>query len=149
MNGFLSNYQNKTCCKFDKMNIFEILNESKDCEVERLKSKCQKLIKEHHPDKNFGEESERFLQIMKVWQILNDPKKLTQEKSNNLTQKKANWDTITLQDMNYDEENYVYYRDCRCGDRYNLPKEELNCDSEFCVECETCSNTITVTTETA
>ena len=131
------------------MNIFEILNENQDCEIDRLKSKCQKLIKEYHPDKNFGEESEKFLQIMKVWQVLNDPKQLNQAKSNNLTQKKANWDTIALKDMNYDEETSAYFRDCRCGDQYTLPKEELNCDNEFCVECETCSNTITVIIESS
>ena len=126
------------------MDIFEILNEDKSCDIDILKCKCQKLIKEHHPDKNMGQESDTFLKVMKVWKILNDNKKFEEFKSKKMTKSKANWDTITLSDMT--ENSDFYGRDCRCGDEYILPKDELlsDNDNEICVECETCSNTITV-----
>ena len=126
------------------MDIFEILNEDKNSDIDLLKSKCQKLIKEHHPDKNLGQESDTFLKVMKVWKILNDSKKFEEVKSIKMTKSKANWDTITLAEMT--ESDDFYTRNCRCGDEYVLPKDELSsdCDNEVCVECDTCSNTITV-----
>ena len=126
------------------MDIFEILQEDKNCEIDILKSKCQKLLKEHHPDKNMGKESDTFLNVMKVWQILSDSKKFEQVKSVKMTKTKANWDTLTVADMTESEDFYT--KDCRCGDEYVLPKDELteDCDNEICVECDTCSNTITV-----
>ena len=55
--------------------------------------------------------------------------------------------TLSLKDMQFDEDNGLYFRDCRCGDQYNLPKEEIHdCDTELCLECDTCSNTITIIT---
>ena len=76
------------------MDIFEILKEDKNSDIDFLKSKCQKLIKEHHPDKNLGQESDTFLKVMKVWKILNDTKKFEEVKSIKMTKSKANWDTI-------------------------------------------------------
>ena len=132
---------------FYEMDIYEILQEEPNSSIDKLKTKCQKLIKESHPDKNEGKESEGFLRIMKVWQILNDPSKLKEAQSSTLTQKKPNWDTLSLKDMQYDEDNGLYFRDCRCGDQYNLPKEEIHdCDTELCLECDTCSNTIIIIT---
>ena len=147
----LSNDENKTkrenLVKIDKMDIYEVLQEDRNSGIEKLKAKCQKLIKECHPDKNDGKESEGFLQVMKVWRILNDPSQFKEAESKGLTQKKANWDTLTLTDMQYDEGQSLYFRDCRCGDQYNLPKEEISdCDTELCLECETCSNTIIIVT---
>ena len=76
-----------------------------------------------------------------------DPNKFKEAESTVLTQKKANWDTLALKDMNYDEVQNLYFRDCRCGDQYNLLKEEISdCDNELCVECDTCSNTIIIVT---
>ena len=130
-----------------KMDIYEVLQEDRNSGIDKLKAKCQKLIKESHPDKNEGKESEAFLRIMKVWQILNDPSKWKEAQSSTLTQKKANWDTLLLKDMQYDEANELYFKDCRCGEQYNLPKEEIDCDTELCLECETCSNTIIIITK--
>ena len=126
------------------MDVFEILEEDTNCDLDILKSKCQKIIKMKHPDKNGGKESQDFLEIMKVWHILNDPKLF--EVARSKTKHKPNWDTLDLSEMNYDAQNDAYTRDCRCGDEYLLPKEEIEDSSEICVECDTCSNTITVKT---
>ena len=124
------------------MDIFEILNEDKNCDLEVLKSKCQKLIKENHPDKNKGQESDMFLNVMKVWKILNDRKMFEHAKSIQVAKSNANWDTLTLSDMEETTESFA--KNCRCGDQYILPKDEISGDDEICVECDTCSNTITV-----
>ena len=86
------------------MDIFEILKEDKNSDIDFLKSKgcqskCQKLIKEHHPDKNLGQESDTFLIVIKIWKILNDSKKFEEVKLIKMTKSKANWDTIKLAEM--------------------------------------------------
>ena len=51
-----------------------------------------------YPDKNMGKESDTFLNVMKVWQILGDSKKFEQVKSVKMAKTKANWDiTKTVQ----------------------------------------------------
>ena len=129
------------------MDIFNILNVSeKNTDIESLKSICQKRIKSLHPDKNGGQESEEFLNIMKVWTILNNEKLFLEVKAQKLAKKSANWDTLTVTDMDFDISNDFYCKDCRCGDQYILPKSEINSDTEeYCIECDSCSNTITVT----
>ena len=126
-----------------KIDIFEVLNQDKNSDLESLKCKCQKLLKEFHPDKNGGAESDEFLKVMKVWKILNDDRQFQEAKSLKLAKNKANWDTLYLSDMQEEGENYV--KNCRCGDCYILPKTEISIDeSEYCLECDSCSNTITV-----
>ena len=130
-----------------KMDIFAILEEAKDCPQDRLRAKCQKLLKEHHPDKNDGHESEKFLNIMKVWKILSNENQFAQAKADKLGQAKATWDTVSIREML--DEGDAYVQACRCGDQYVLPKSELDGnndqDQDFCLECDTCSNTINVT----
>lgn len=129
------------------LDIFEELNEDLNCDTEKLKSKCQKLIKELHPDKNGGQESTDFLKVMKIWKILNDSKLLQQAKAEKFALKNANWDTFNLDQMEWDPEREIYCKSCRCGDQYVLDKKDIldaASSDEFCLDCETCSNTITV-----
>lgn len=128
----------------DFVDVFQVLNESKDCDLEVLKSKCQKLLKEHHPDKNNGQESDLFLKAMQAWKILNDSSAFLKNKAHNISKNKANWDTVNLKDMSEDENCYTI--DCRCGDTYNLLKSEISedCDEELSLECDSCSNTINI-----
>lgn len=134
----------KNFVKMQKLDIFDILQVSKHSDIDIMRSKCQKLIKENHPDKNGGQESQEFLTIMKVWKIIADPKSLQEAKAASLAQKSANWDTLVIEDMILDKDEETYVIDCRCGDQYRLPKNEICDNNEVCLECDTCSNTITV-----
>lgn len=127
------------------VDVFQILKESKDCDLEVLKSKCQKLLKEHHPDKNKGKESEEFLTAMKAWKVLNNSEAFSKVQAQNLSKHKSHWDTVNLKEMT--ETDDCFTLDCRCGDAYNLPKSEISddCDEELIsLECDSCSNTINI-----
>ena len=129
------------------MDIFEFLKADKNCEISLLRSKCQRIIKECHPDKNGGKESMDFLNAMKIWEILNDKDQFEKVKSLQCSRSQANWNTFSLNEMHEDPTQYS--KECRCGDQYLLPKSEVTEDeTEYCIECETCSNTITVTCNT-
>ena len=145
---YLKNLFFQILLQINIMDIFHILNiDNKNTELESLKNICQKKIKLLHPDKNGGRESEQFLQVMKVWNILNDEKLFFEAKAQTLAKKSANWDTLIVSDMTFDETNELYFQDCRCGDQYILPKSEITLNvEEYCIECDSCSNSITVNT---
>ena len=128
------------------IDVYDVLKVGdKHMDVSDLKQICQKQIKLLHPDKNGGQESEEFLKVMKVWTILNDDKSYSEAKAKSLAKKKANWDTLAVTDMDYNGKDQCYFKDCRCGDQYLLPEDELCEDTEeYCIECDSCSNTITV-----
>jgi diphthamide biosynthesis protein 3 len=53
------------------------------------------------------------------------------------------YDEIEIEDMEFDEENNLYYYPCPCGDRFEITKEELS-DGEEIARCPSCSLIIRV-----
>lgn len=54
------------------MNYYETLNVSKDASPEEIKKSYRTLVKEHHPDKTGGDDSQ-FKQISEAYETLSDP----------------------------------------------------------------------------
>lgn len=52
-------------------------------------------------------------------------------------------DEIEIEDMEYDEEEEMYYYPCPCGDRFEISKEELEMGEEI-ARCPSCSLIIRV-----
>lgn len=52
-------------------------------------------------------------------------------------------DEVEIEDMEYDEEEEVYYYPCPCGDRFQITKEELM-EGEEVATCPSCSLIIKV-----
>ena len=59
------------------MNYYETLNVSKDATPEEIKKSYRKLVKEHHPDKTGGDDTQ-FKQISEAYENLSDPVKKQQ-----------------------------------------------------------------------
>ena len=59
------------------MNYYETLNVSKDASPEEIKKSYRKLVKEHHPDKTGGDDTQ-FKQISEAYENLSDPAKRQQ-----------------------------------------------------------------------
>ncbi len=136
---------------YSRLDVFEELDIlDRNSPLEALKAKCQKLIKDHHPDKNGGAETDRFLTIMKVWKILNDKALFAQALASPYQSRgnQAIWDTVNLTDMEDLDDEDSFVSECRCGGQYILPKDcvdERTTDfTSIDVECEGCSNTIRV-----
>lgn len=56
------------------MNYYETLNVSKNASQEEIKKSYRKLVKQHHPDKNGGDDTQ-FKKISEAYEILSDPEK--------------------------------------------------------------------------
>jgi curved DNA-binding protein len=59
------------------MNYYETLSVSKDATPEEIKKSYRKLVKEHHPDKTGGDDSQ-FKKISEAYETLSDPVKKEQ-----------------------------------------------------------------------
>jgi DnaJ-class molecular chaperone len=56
-------------------NLYKILGVDKKSSIEEIKKAYRKLALIHHPDKNNGEESQEFIDIVTAYTILKDKKK--------------------------------------------------------------------------
>lgn len=54
-------------------NLYSILGVKKNATGEIIKKAHRRLIKKHHPDKNGGQPSKKFLDIQKAYEILSTP----------------------------------------------------------------------------
>ncbi|KAH9282947.1 Diphthamide biosynthesis protein 3 [Echinococcus granulosus] len=53
------------------------------------------------------------------------------------------YDEIEIEDMEYDEEEQIYYYPCPCGDRFEISKAELEMGEDI-ARCPSCSLIIRV-----
>mmetsp|Transcript_22078 Transcript_22078/g.46035 ORF Transcript_22078/g.46035 Transcript_22078/m.46035 type:complete len:95 (+) Transcript_22078:262-546(+) len=53
------------------------------------------------------------------------------------------YEEVEIEDMEYDEEDMVYYYPCPCGDRFRITLEEL-WDGEDIAKCPSCTLRIEV-----
>lgn len=52
-------------------------------------------------------------------------------------------DEVEIEDMEYDEDEEMYYYPCPCGDRFEISKEELQMGEDI-AKCPSCSLIIRV-----
>lgn len=126
-------------------NFYDILNCDKNATYEELRENYQKLVRTHHPDKNCGQGSEKFLEIDKAWKVLRDPK-LREEYDANEFSKGVNhviiYSELKKEDLVFDENSISLYP-CRCGCNFEILKE-YTLENECLVECSECSNYISI-----
>ena len=111
------------------------------------------MLLKHHPDKNGGKESEKYLAVDTAWKVLGDEKKRAvydAELSNAKLLKEqdaAVWMSMNLSELELD--NDIHFYKCRCGGVYQLDVQEVedvkaDGDSDILVDCDTCSLNILV-----
>lgn len=130
------------------MSLYSLLNCSSKATVRELRKSYQELLLKHHPDKNFGTESDTFIAVTEAWKVLGDEKLRAvydAEQSNSQLeqcQDKAIWNTFSLTELEPD--GGIVSVTCRCGGQYQVEVElveELKEEGEVEVllDCDTCS----------
>ncbi|XP_072277960.1 dnaJ homolog subfamily C member 24 [Pyxicephalus adspersus] len=119
-----------------------------------LKQKYQKLALLYHPDKQNTEEvpeqttegAQRFIEISQAWKILgNEETKREYDlllRETEITPSCHVDNQITLEEMEWEDDEEYYYYTCRCGGKYILEKEDL--EQLLLVNCDSCSLVIEV-----
>lgn len=64
------------------MNYYETLNVSRDASQDEIKKSYRKLVKQHHPDKTGGDDTQ-FKKISEAYEVLSDPEKRRQHDRGN------------------------------------------------------------------
>ena len=87
------------------------------------------MLLKHHPDKNGGKESEKYLAVDTAWKVLGDEKKRAvydAELSNAKLlreQDAAVWMSMNLSELELD--NDIHFYKCRCGGVYQVDVQEV------------------------
>ncbi|KAG5678556.1 hypothetical protein PVAND_008221 [Polypedilum vanderplanki] len=130
------------------MNYYQILQVSKNATQEEIKQAYQNLVRKHHPDKNLENEgSEKFLEIDKAYKIIKDPA-LRKIYDSELFQKESSHliihNSVTKKDFTYDEEENIYYYECKCGSFYTIDNNDNSTSEDIILSCDECSLNILV-----
>lgn len=76
------------------MNFYEVLGVNQDASPDSIKKSYQQLVLQHHPDKQAGSASERFISITEAWNCLKD------------SQKRREYDSKLAQDKSLTADNF-------------------------------------------
>ncbi|KAI8393960.1 uncharacterized protein BYT42DRAFT_552884 [Radiomyces spectabilis] len=122
---------------------YEVLGISETADVDYIKQRFQQLILVHHPDKNTDSANDQQVyRILKAWEVLRNAEKRRQYdlelKASRSRQQISINAEIDLDDMEYDEENRVYFSPCRCSGFYEITENDLERGVEI-VGCDLCS----------
>lgn len=126
------------------LNYYEVLEVNPKATLEEIKKSYQNLILKYHPDKTTPENFNRYLNINQAWQTLRniEDRKIydaeaLQTKFNN---EPILFDTVSIDEFSYDEENKSYFYLCRCSGRYLATLDMLNnMDNYSLISCDECS----------
>lgn len=128
---------------------YTVLKCTNNATYDELKRNYQRLIKEHHPDKNtktMNNNRDYCIKIDQAWKILRD-EKLRKEYDASLLQHQISVNTLIYaeldkNDIEFKDNNSTNYP-CRCGDNFVIEKDYL-LEESCIVECSQCSNCIII-----
>jgi len=133
------------------MDFYETLNCERGALLDVIKRQYKELIVKYHPDKNNGQESERFLQIQTAWKTLSNMelrKKYDAELSNiQFSQESTVWCDVNMNHFRRRSDGYEY--SCKCGGSFEIDFEQVlllkdELIKSFSLECDSCSLSIAV-----
>ncbi|XP_043219217.1 dnaJ homolog subfamily C member 24-like isoform X2 [Amphibalanus amphitrite] len=130
--------------------LYGILGARSDADYAELKACYQSLARATHPDKQGGGSGggggEQFQRVQRAWRVLSDPAaRAAYDRSATAARLSsvAVEDELQLSELDWREDLDAYWRDCRCGDGFVLPREQLT-PGALLVQCDSCSLTIRV-----
>ncbi|XP_061825612.1 dnaJ homolog subfamily C member 24 [Nerophis lumbriciformis] len=136
---------------------------------QELRHRYKKLALQCHPDRLGGSEAKSglrmFLEIDAAWRILSDDSTRSHYDQRRRAQElKQDWlvdSTVSMDDMNWNQEEGVYSYSCRCGGQFSITQEEIDAEMlrrqgaakeedtmeghHWVVCCDTCSLSVYMT----
>lgn len=126
-------------------NFYEILELPVTASHDEIKKSYQNLVLKFHPDKTNTGSNEEFIRIDEAWKVLRNPD-LRKKYDAELGQARFNdkpivHETLKKSDFNFDDENEIFYHECRCGGAYVIPDEfqEKQTEENIYIACDECS----------
>lgn len=131
------------------MNYYDILQVPKDASESDIKKAYQELARKYHPDKLSTNQStnEEFLKIDQAYKVLRDAEARKIYDSKIFQQSAPHiiiHDTVARNQFSFEEEEDVYYFQCKCGSFYILDNENLKSKEDVILSCDECSLNILV-----
>ena len=127
--------------------LYATLGVRPDASHAELKSRYQALVRATHPDKlGSGGGGAQFQLVQRAWRILGSPETreaYDREAAAARLCTAAVEDELPLSELQWRDELGAYWRDCRCGDGFLLPRDQVT-PGELLVQCDSCSLTIRV-----
>jgi diphthamide biosynthesis protein 4 len=127
--------------------LYAVLDLDSNASRQQIKDKYQKLILKHHPDKTQSSDTSMFVQLNHAYKILGD-ETLRKEYDDK-------WEArchrqhlpidqeVEFSDFGFDEEERLYFHQCRCGGDFILTEVDAKLLFDI-VCCDLCSLTVKV-----
>ncbi|XP_028173432.1 DPH4 homolog [Ostrinia furnacalis] len=132
----------------DFPDYYQVLECERTASAEELKRSYQRLVLSLHPDKSDQNNSdELFLLVQKAWSVLRDPVSRKQYDAELTCQEHSElliYETLPIQNMDYDPVEDVYMYTCRCGGTYFLDRSGSGMAAKVVIGCDECSFSIEV-----
>ncbi|XP_037078623.1 dnaJ homolog subfamily C member 24-like [Pollicipes pollicipes] len=132
----------------DQEDLYATLGVQPCASAAQLKARYQALVRATHPDKGGAAASgTAFQRVQLAWQTLGEPTSRAlydrQLAAARLSGPAAVEDELALAELEWRADLEAFWRDCRCGDGFRLPRHELTAGA-LLVPCDSCSLTICV-----
>ncbi|KAH8556484.1 DNAJ heat shock N-terminal domain-containing protein [Umbelopsis sp. PMI_123] len=115
-----------------------------------IKQRFQKLILQHHPDKQAAtaDSDDAYIhQLLEAWEVLKDPELRksydARLKAQQLKQGAVINGDVDLDEMDYDEETGTFSLPCRCSGSYTIREQDMENGVDV-ASCDNCSLIIRV-----
>ena len=132
--------------------LYHELKVSRTASYREIKQAYQKLALIYHPDRNISSErkedyAEQFVKVDKAWKILGneESRKMydAKWKQREIAQDWPIQDDVHIDEFEEEEDELLYWSECRCAGKYVLKKLEVDIKVDFAL-CDSCSLCIRV-----
>lgn len=138
--------------------FYEVLGVPRTADKFLIKEAYVRLARIHHPDKRVlhstSSDSEKvgandsFIRIQHAWEVLSD-ESLKAKYDTHLAHEQLRVHCSDKMDnivplKDFIHENDLYYKECRCGDRFIMTESDIN-EGINTIQCSSCSLEVTVT----
>ncbi len=137
--------------------LYEVLRVPRTADKNDIKEAYMKLARIYHPDKRLGHAAsngndnvsadESFIRIQRAWEILGDDSlkaKYDLHIAHEQLRVHCNDKMDNIIPLNeFIHENDVYFKVCRCGDRFTVTESDIN-DGINTIQCSSCSLEVTI-----
>lgn len=131
---------------------YELIDVDSGASLDDIKKVCYELLLKYHPDKTTHDSEQNanfYLKLQEARKVLLDADS-RRDYDKNLKEYRLNklrpvFSYVGIDELEYEEEEELYYMECRCGGEFSFTTNVLKNEKTIHVPCTDCTYDIVVT----